>query len=41
MTKVIVFGVFRTKRDGQGSYPISIVGTYAEPVERPVFGEQV
>ena len=31
----------RPQADGQGGDPISIVGTYAEPVEWPVFGKQV
>ena len=31
----------RPQADGQGGDPISIVGTYADPVEWPVFGKQV
>ena len=39
--KVIDFGCCRPQADGQGGDPISIVGTYAEPVKWPVFGKQV
>lgn len=31
---------YRPKGDGQGNDPISIIGTYSEPVEWPLFGEQ-
>lgn len=31
----------RPRRAGRGSHPISIAKTYSEPVEWPVFGEQI